>query len=319
MADEIDLLALFQALADESRLRICFLLTEMELTVGEIAQALGQSQPRVSRHLRILDEAGIVTRRKEGAWTFVTLDLPEGSPVRALMAAAGGATARAVAADARRLEAIRIERAETASRWFNARSEQWELLRALHAPEEEVEAAIVAALAGRPLGRLVDVGTGTGRMLELFAPGASEAVGIDRSPDMLRIARVRLEAAGEAVRASLRQGDMFALPLPDGHADTVILHQVLHFAHQPRAAIDEAARILGPGGRLVLVDFEAHGREELRRDHGHQRLGFADEAIEQLIKLAGLAPRPPAKVAGGELTVAVWTADRPGKAKRRAA
>ncbi|WP_265564272.1 ArsR/SmtB family transcription factor [Sphingomicrobium arenosum] len=314
----MDILALFQALADESRLRICRLLTEMELTVGEIAQALGQSQPRVSRHLRILDEAGIVARRKEGAWTFVTLRLEEGSPVRQLLDAADGDIARAIAADAKRLEAIRIERAETASRWFNARAEQWGLLSKLHAPEEKIEAAMVKALKGRPLGRLVDVGTGTGRMLELFSPGAAEAIGIDRSPDMLRIARVRLEAAGDDVQASLRQGDMFALPLSDGAADTVILHQVLHFAHQPRAAIDEAARVLGPGGRLVLVDFEAHGREELRRDHGHQRLGFSDEGIEQMLSFAGLAPRAPVKVEGGELTVTIWTADRPAK-KRRAA
>ncbi len=315
----MDILALFGALSDETRLRICFLASEMELTVGEIAQALGQSQPRVSRHLRILDEAGIVARRKEGAWTFVTLLLPDDSPVRALMRKVSGETARAVAADAKRLEAIRIERAETASRWFNARSQQWDMLRQLHAPEEDIEAAIASALAGRPLGTLVDVGTGTGRMLELFAPGSDAAIGIDRSPDMLRIARVRLEAAGEAVQASLRQGDMFALPLADAFADTVILHQVLHFAHQPRAAIDEAARVLGAGGRLVLVDFEAHGREELRRLHGHQRLGFADGAVEQMLKLAGLAPRPPQRVEGGELTVTVWSADRPAPRKRRAA
>lgn len=318
MQSRMDILSAFQALGDESRLRILLAVREMELTVGEIAQALGQSQPRVSRHLKILDEAGLARRRKEGAWTFVEPELAPDDPVYALIDEhLSGALAQAVAADARRLEAIRIERAETASRFFAQRAEQWDVLRALHVDEEDVEAAMADALKGRPLGRLVDVGTGTGRMLELFAPGASEAIGIDRSPDMLRLARVRLDVAEEA-GASLRQGDMFALPLADGSADTVILHQVLHFAHQPRTAIDEAARILAPGGRLLLVDFERHEREELRRDHGHQRLGFASDAIRSMVKLAGLKPARPVRLEG-ELNVMIWAADRPAAAKERAA
>ena len=312
-----DILLQFQALGEETRLRILLLVREMELTVGEIALALGQSQPRVSRHLRILDEAGLARRRKEGAWTFVEATPPPASPLyETIEAGLGGALGRAVAADAKRLEAIRIERAETASRYFAERAEQWELLQSLHVDEEEVEAAIADALKGRALGRLVDIGTGTGRMLELFAPGASQAIGYDRSADMLRLARVRLDVAG--TEASLRQGDMAALPLGDGEADTVIVHQVLHFAHQPRAAIDEAARILAPGGRLVLVDFEAHDREELRRAHGHQRLGFRADAVRDMVKLAGLRPARPVRLEG-EINVMIWAADRPRTPREKAA
>ncbi|WP_343343584.1 metalloregulator ArsR/SmtB family transcription factor [Sphingomicrobium sp. XHP0239] len=313
----MDILNTFQALGEESRLRILLLVREMELTVGEIALALGQSQPRVSRHLKILDEAALVKRRKEGAWTFVEPRIAIDDPLYELVEGGlAGALARSVEADAKRLEAIRIERAETASRWFAQRAEQWDLLRGLHADEEEIEAAMADLLKGRPLGRLVDIGTGTGRMLELFAPGASQAIGIDRSPDMLRLARVRLDVA--ETETSLRQGDMFALPLADESADTVIVHQVLHFAHQPRAAIDEAARILAPGGRLLLVDFEAHDREELRRDHGHQRLGFATDSIRGMVKLAGLKPARPVRIEG-ELNVMLWAADRPRAAREKAA
>ncbi|MCM8557517.1 ArsR/SmtB family transcription factor [Sphingomicrobium sediminis] len=319
MVAPMELTNFFHALGDESRLRILMVIRSMELTVGEIAQALGQSQPRISRHVRILAEAGIARRRKEGSWTFVEPALPVDSPLFEIIdSRMEGAIAEACDGDAQRLDAIRIERAETASQWFASRAERWDELRSLHIEEEQVEAATAKALEGRPLGRLVDVGTGTGRMLELFAPGASEAIGIDRSPDMLRLARVRLEAAGD-IAASLRQGDMFALPLADGAADTVILHQVLHFAHQPRAAIDEAARILAPGGRLVLVDFAAHDREDLRRQHGHQRLGFTDAAIADMVKLAGLKPARPVRLDGGELTVTIWAADRPGKARKVAA
>ncbi len=166
------------------------------------------------------------------------------------------------AADAARLDAVRADRAEAATRYFAAHAEVWDQIRSLHVAESEVEQAIERALGDRPLGRLVDIGTGTGRMIELFGPRAEQAIGIDRSSEMLRLARVKLEAAG--IASSLRQGDMYALPLADGSADSVIIHQVLHYAHSPAAAIAEAARVLAPGGTLLVVDFAAHEREELR-------------------------------------------------------
>ncbi len=291
----------------------------MELSVGELAQVLGQSQPRVSRHLKILADAGVVERRKEGSWVFLALaDAERVAPAFTLIDQwADPATEATFSSDAARIETIRAERAESASRHFAAIAEVWDQIRSLHVAESEVEQAIDRALGKRPLGRLVDIGTGTGRMIELFGPRASEAIGIDRSSEMLRLARVKLEAAG--IPSSLRQGDMYALPLPDEAADNIIIHQVLHYAHSPAAAIAEAARVLAPGGRLLVVDFAAHGREELRERDAHIRLGFDDEAMAGWFAAAGLTVDQVQHLKGGELTVTLWRGVKAAVSQRRAA
>lgn len=313
--------ALFQALADPSRLRILALLRSMELSVGELAQMLGQSQPRVSRHVRILADAGLVARRKEGSWVFLMLaDGDRAEPVFKTLERWGGAAAQVqFSADVARLEAVRVDRAEAAARYFAVHAETWDNIRSLHVAESEVEQAIEAALGTEPIGRLVDIGTGTGRMIELFAPRAASAIGIDRSSEMLRLARVKLEASGLR-GVSLRQGDMYALPLADASADVVILHQVLHYAQAPAHAIAEAARLLSPGGRLLIVDFAPHEREELRESDAHARLGFADSAMSAWIEGAGLSSEHSQHLAGGELTVSMWLARKIGVQRvRRAA
>ncbi|HEX8481904.1 MAG TPA: metalloregulator ArsR/SmtB family transcription factor [Allosphingosinicella sp.] len=312
---------IFRSLGDPTRLRIVALLRAMELSVGELAQVLGQSQPRVSRHVRILIEAGLAERRKEGSWVF--LSLAEAARVEPLFAALerwaelDGEDPWA-AADAARLAAVRADRAAAAERYFAAHAGDWDEIRSLHIAESEVEAACRRALGagegagegGRPVGRLVDIGTGTGRMLELFGPSAERALGVDRSPEMLRLARVKLAQAGLA-GAELRQGDMYALPLAAGSADTVILHQVLHYAQQPGAAVAEAARLLAPGGRLLIVDFAPHEREELRTRDAHLRLGFADDVMLRYLDSAGLRGRVVEHLEGGELTVTLWEGERP--------
>jgi ArsR family transcriptional regulator len=303
---------IFAALADPTRLRILMLLRAMELSVGEIAQVLGQSQPRVSRHVRILIDAGLAERRKEGSWVFLSLGpRPRIEPLFQLVdrwLELDGADPW-TAADAARLAAVRADRAAAAERYFAGQAGNWDALRSLHVAESEVEAASGRALGDAPIGRLVDIGTGTGRMIELFGPGAVQALGIDRSPEMLRLARAKLAAAG-LDSAELRQGDMYALPLPSDSADTVILHQVLHYAQNPAAAVSEAARLLGPDGRLLVVDFAPHEREELRIRDAHVRLGFADEAILKLFEEAGLEGRVVEHLEGGELTVTIWLGTR---------
>lgn len=308
-----------QALADPTRLRILLLLRLMELSVGELAQVLGQSQPRVSRHLKILADAGVVERRKEGSWVFLALaDAARITPVFTLIDQwADPATQAAFASDSARIETIRAERAQAASRHFAGIAETWDQIRSLHVAESEVEQAIGRSLGNRPLGRLVDIGTGTGRMIELFGPRASLAIGIDRSSEMLRLARVKLEAAG--IPSSLRQGDMYALPLPDGAADSIIIHQVLHYAHSPAVAIAEAARVLVPGGRLLVVDFAAHDREELRATDAHIRLGFEDEAMTGWFAAAGLTVDRIQHLRGGALTVTIWRGIKEALPQRRAA
>ncbi|MFL6843560.1 MAG: ArsR/SmtB family transcription factor [Allosphingosinicella sp.] len=304
---------IFRSLGDPTRLRILALLRAMELSVGELAQVLGQSQPRVSRHVRILIETGLAERRKEGSWVFLSLADPRRvEPLFAALerwAQLDGEEAWG-AADAARLAAVRADRAAAAERYFAAHAGEWDEIRSLHIAECEVEAACARALGGRPVGRLVDIGTGTGRMLELFGASADRALGVDRSPEMLRLARVKLAEAGLAA-AELRQGDMYALPLAAGSADTVILHQVLHYAQQPAAAVAEAARLLAPGGRLLIVDFAPHEREELRARDAHARLGFADEAMLKYLEGAGLLGRVVEHLEGGELTVTLWEGERP--------
>jgi ubiquinone/menaquinone biosynthesis C-methylase UbiE len=319
VAAELPLADRFQALADPTRLRVIALLRLMELSVGELAQVLGQSQPRVSRHLKILADAGVLERRKEGSWVFLTLaDAQRVDPLFAVVDEWSDAATQALfTSDAARTESIRAERAEAANRYFAGHAEVWDQIRSLHVAESEVERAIDAALGKRPIGRLVDIGTGTGRMIELFGPRALHAIGIDRSSDMLRVARVKLEAAG--IQSSLRQGDMYALPLGDGCADSVIIHQVLHYAHSPAAAIAEAGRVLAPGGTLLVVDFAAHEREELRDRDAHIRLGFEDEVMAGWFAAAGLEVDQVQHLEGGELTVTLWRGIKLAVRQRRAA
>ena len=306
-------LDIFRALADPTRLRILALLRAMELSVGELAQVLGQSQPRVSRHVKILCDAGIADRRKEGSWVF--LGLADAERITPLLATLDAWSAcepgdHWAVADVARLAAVRADRAAAAERYFAGHAEEWDAIRSLHVAESEVEAAILRTLGSEPIGRLVDIGTGTGRMIELLGSHASSALGVDRSPEMLRVARAKLAAAGQH-RTELRQGDMYALPLASGSADTVILHQVLHYAQQPAAALAEAGRLLAPGGRLLVADFAPHDREELRSRDAHARLGFADDQIAAWFAAAGLVSEDRVRLEGGELTVGLWLARRP--------
>lgn len=302
---------IFRALADPTRLRIVALLRAMELSVGELAQVLGQSQPRVSRHVKILIDAGLAERRKEGSWVFLSLGRPDRvAPLSATLdrwAELDGEDPWTIA-DAARLAAVRSDRAAAAERYFVSHASDWDQLRSLHVGEGEVEAAIARALGDGPVGRLVDIGTGTGRMIELFGAEATSALGVDRSPEMLRVARAKLADAGFSVE--LRQGDMYALPLPSASADTVIIHQVLHYAQQPAAAVAEAARLLSPGGRLLIIDFAPHDLEELRSRDAHARLGFADDAMLNWLRAAGLDGKVVEHLEGGSLTVTIWTGEQ---------
>jgi SAM-dependent methyltransferase len=312
--------ATLRALSDLTRLRIMRLLAHMELAVGELAQVLGQSQPRVSRHVRILCDAGLAERRKEGSWVFLRnaigegLAPPLGDAVARILTVAENEDSMFAARcseDRRHLAAIRADRAAKAEAWFSRHAEEWDTLRLLHCPDEPVEAALAQALAVRDgdatLGKLLDVGTGTGRMAELFAPHASHVTALDRSPEMLQVARARLQGFPTGL-VDLVQGDFSALPFEDGRFDTVMFHQVLHYAQDPGVVLAEAARVTAPGGTIALVDFAAHDREELRERHAHARLGFSDEQMLALLSDAGFASRPAIALSGTPLTVKIWTA-----------
>jgi ArsR family transcriptional regulator len=307
-------LDLFRALADPTRLRIVHLLREMELAVGEIALVVGQSQPRVSRHVRILVEAGLATRRKEGSWVFLTLT--PGAAAEALLGFLDAAQLAAseklwIEADQTRLAAVRAERARAAEDYFALHAEEWDALRSLYVPETRVEAVMSQMLGAEPLGRLLDIGTGTGRMATLFARRASSVVAIDRSAEMLRLARGNLpQDIADKVR--FLAGDFSDLPVATHSADTAILHQVLHYAQAPERVIVEIARTLRDGGRLLIVDFAPHDREELRLRDAHTRLGFSDQQIVAWYAAAGIAMERTETLAGGALTVKLWLGQRRG-------
>ena len=286
---------LFRALADPTRLRIMRLLGSMELAVGEVAQVLGQSQPRVSRHIGILCDAGLAERRREGSWVFLRAcaDSSEAPPLCAAIGdllvdaeAADAAFAEQCEQDRRKLAAIRQHRESEAQAYFSAHADDWDELRRLHSSDEAVEAELARALGPEPLGRLLDIGTGTGRMAALFA---------EHLP---------------TERVELVQGDFGALPFAAASFDSVLFHQVLHFAQMPGAALAEAARVLRPGGRIAIVDFAAHQREELRNRHAHARLGFDDAQMMGLLSDAGFDPAAPTALEDGELVVKIWIAPR---------
>lgn len=302
---------LFRAMADLSRWRIFLLLRTHELAVGEIAILLEQSQPRVSRHIRILEDAGLAERRREGGWVFVRLARGERvAAVNALLDAVPGDNADALlhARDRQRLAAVQAERDAAAERYFSAHAAEWDGIRSLYVAEDEVERAILAMMRNRRLGHLLDLGTGTGRMAHILGPSATRVTAVDRSPEMLRIARANLTASGQSVE--LVQGDFTALPFADDSFDAVVMHQVLHYASAPGAAIAEAARLLRPSGHLLIVDFAPHDREELRRDAAHVRLGFSDGQIRGWFATSGLVMETVDALTGGALTVKIWLGRR---------
>jgi ubiquinone/menaquinone biosynthesis C-methylase UbiE len=306
-----DLNGALKAAGEETRLRIVALLAEAELTVSELTDILRQSQPRISRHLRLLAEAGMVERFREGSWAFFRLGDRGGSAslARELVARLdpGDAT---IARDRERLASVRAARAAAAQKYFTRHAAEWDRIRKLHVADGAVEEAIQAALSDKPFRSLLDLGTGTGRMLELFGPVIERGLGLDMSHDMLSLARARLDRA--ALRhCSVRQGDIYDLALPKDSFDVVIIHQVLHFLDDGARAIAEAARVLRPSGRLLVVDFAPHDLEFLRDEHAHRRLGFAPETVSGWLAAAGLdvvaqQTLTPDRSSDGKIAVSLW-------------
>ena len=312
------LLNALKAAADPTRLRLLALCAAGDLTVGELTEILGQSQPRVSRHLRLLCEAGLFDRFPEGSFVFYRLaeDARGAVPARQLsqLLPTNDETLRL---DRERLAAIRRRHEAAATEYFRTNAPGWDKIRALHIEERQIESALLTLLPAQ-LGELLDIGTGTGRMLELLAGRAARAVGIDLSREMLALARIRL-ARARLSHCQARQGNMYRLPWPGPAFDTIVIHHVLHFAEAPGRVVADAARVLRPGGRLVVVDFAPHDLESLRAEHAHRRLGFSDDEVKGWCQAAGLVPAPVRHLPGRRLTISIWRASRPAAARKIAA
>ncbi|HVY87459.1 MAG TPA: metalloregulator ArsR/SmtB family transcription factor [Hyphomonadaceae bacterium] len=312
-----------RAAGEPTRARILALLAHGELSVGELVQVLSQSQPRLSRHLKFLTAAGLVERLPEGAWVFYRLPVEGRSRefVDILNAAIDPADT-SIRRDLERLEEVKGERFRAAGQYFSRVAEEWDRLRALHYSDADLEKAVLAAAGPGPFDLVADFGTGTGRMLALFAQSARRVEGIDLSHQMLTVARSNLESAG-ITNASVRHGDATAAPYPDHCANLVIIHQVLHFLDDPARAISEAARVLKPGGRLIVVDFAPHTLEHLREEHAHRHLGVSEADFQRWAEKAGLHVRAVktfrAPAGGKGVAVTVWTADAKAARAGRAA
>jgi ArsR family transcriptional regulator len=307
------LLAALRATAEPTRLRLLTLCAHSDLTVSDLTRILGQSQPRISRHLKLLCNAGVLGRYRQGSWAYFRLaeDGPGAELGRTLVDSIPGDD-QTLALDLARLAAVRAARARRAADYFRRNAAQWDGIRALYVDEAEVERQLLELLPESEVQELLDIGTGTGRIVELFGPRVKRAVGVDLSHEMLLVARANLDRAGLR-NCMVRHADMYQLPHAAASFDGVTIHQVLHFAEHPGDVIAEAARVLRPGGRLVIADFETHDMEDLGSEHAHRWLGFAPATVQDWCADAGLEPAEPLRLPGTPLNILIWLATRPSQ------
>lgn len=314
------ILILLRALAEPSRLRLLALCTVGEHTVSDMVKVLGQSQPRVSRHLKLLCDAGIVERLPEGNFVFYRRTITDNALAEEIInATLAGLTDKdpTFRTDRRLLEDLRKERAKVAKLYFRQNAVNWNQLRSLHTNESKVETALIKMLPKRKNLDLVDIGTGTGRILEVLSPYVTKGLGIDQSREMLSVARAHLNQL-KVSNLHVRHGDMYRLPLSNSLVDLITLHQVLHYAEDPISVFHESARILKPGGVMIVVDFEPHDIQELRDLHAHRRLGFGLADIKKWGTAAGLTMREKRRLPGNPLTVALWSLRKNTRVQRKA-
>jgi ubiquinone/menaquinone biosynthesis C-methylase UbiE/DNA-binding transcriptional ArsR family regulator len=310
MADLAEMVGVLKAAGEDTRLRLLALLADGDHSVKDLTEILDQSQPRVSRHLKLLADAGLVQRHAEGAWAYYRLaPAGQGAELSRWLTARIDPDDADRRRDRQRQLDVRSAQQAMAADYFAKVAESWDLLKTLHVPEAAVEAAVLAALGGRSVDLLVDLGTGTGRMLEVLAPAYKRGIGVDSSREMLAVARSRLAGSGLS-NAQIRLGDIAALDPSIGPADVIVLHQVLHYFDDPGRMLAQARRVLKPGGEILIVDFAPHALEFLRTEHAHRRLGLSREQMSGWAALAGLdvlAMREfPSDTKDGGLTVCLW-------------
>jgi ubiquinone/menaquinone biosynthesis C-methylase UbiE/DNA-binding transcriptional ArsR family regulator len=309
-----------RAAADGARLRMVAICAEGELTVSEITEILGMTQPAVSRHLKILAEAGLLIRFREGAWAYFRLaDEGKAADVARWLVDACDDDDELRRRDLERLADIRARRLAEAQAYFAANVHAWGSIRSLHVDDASVEERLIAMAPKTGVSNLLDVGVGGGRILELLGARAERAAGLDINYAMLTVARGRIAAAGLR-HCSLRHGDLYAAPFDDARFDLITAHLVLHYLDNPGRAIKEIGRLLQPGGQALIADFAPHDLTELREKHAHRRLGFATDDMRRWFADAGLEFAEEAQLAGDPLTVCIWRAVKPdGRAVSAAA
>jgi ubiquinone/menaquinone biosynthesis C-methylase UbiE/DNA-binding transcriptional ArsR family regulator len=308
------LLVGLRAAGEHTRLRILTLCARGELSVTELTQILGQSQPRVSRHLKLMVDAGLLERLPEGAQVYFRVsDRADASRLAHALVALIPESDASLNRDLSRLQQVRDTRKQKAQEYFQKVAGSWDTIRSMHVPQQQLEDALLDVVGHEPVGELLDIGTGTGRMLEILAPRATRGVGVDLSSGMLAVARTNIERAG-LTHVYVRQGDMYQLPIEDASVDLAILHQVLHYSDDPLEVIREASRVLRPDGRLIVVDFAVHTEEYFRSEFKHHRLGFSDDEIRQCFDAAGISAQAETRqLIGDPITIKIWQAQKSNK------
>jgi ubiquinone/menaquinone biosynthesis C-methylase UbiE len=302
------LLASLRAAAEPTRLRLLALAARGAFCVMEFTEILGQSQPRLSRHLKLLCDCGLLDRVREGANVWFALPTGDDGTLPRELVARLPSDDPILEADRRQAARVLAERARIASESFRQKGADWDEMRALELPAQAVEDALLTLIPPGPEGRLLDIGTGTGRVLELLAPRVRQALGVDASKAMLALARARLSAPGLA-HCAVRLADMYRLPLADRSFDTVVLQMVLHHAEDPTGAVREATRVLSPGGKLLVIDLAEHGQTDLTGKLAHRWPGFSDDTINRMFTTADVEWRDPVTIPG-PLAVRIWPAIR---------
>jgi len=282
-----NLLTALRAAGESTRLRLLAILSKSELTVTELTRILGQSQPRVSRHLKLMCEAHLLNRYREGSWVLYRIaDTGPAAHVARELIRLMPDDDPELNHDLQRLSVIRNEHAQKASEYFQEIATRWDSIRSLYVAEEDVERAMLSAVEDLDIDCLLDLGTGTGRILEVFSPCVGKGLGIDLSREMLGVARAKLEFS-DIGNCQVRHGDIYNLGIDAASVDVVTIHHVLHFLNDPGRVVSEAVRTLRPGGRLLIVDFAPHHIDVLREVHAHRRLGFGDEEVCVWLRRAG--------------------------------
>jgi ubiquinone/menaquinone biosynthesis C-methylase UbiE/DNA-binding transcriptional ArsR family regulator len=310
MAELDELVGVLKAAGEGTRLRLLALLADGDHSVKDLTEILKQSQPRVSRHLKLLADAGLIERNAEGAWAYYGLAQEgDGAALAHWLIERVDDSDQERRRDIERQEAVRAGQQARATEYFAKVAGSWDLLKTLHVPEEAVEAAVVAALEGRHVETLIDLGTGTGRMLEVLSSSYKRGIGIDSSREMLAVARSRLATSG-ITHAQVRLGDIGDVDLAAGPADVIVIHQVLHYFDDPGRMLAQARRLLKPGGEMIIVDFAPHDLEFLRSEHAHRRLGLSQSQMSGWAATAALKVEAvrefPSQSNERGLTVCLW-------------
>ena len=283
----MDSVLYYKAQADVTRIRLLNLLLHHELNVNEIVMVMGMGQPRISRHLKILTDCGLLKSRRDGLWVFYSAskDGRGGNFNEFYYKFIAGDSE--LNSDYAAMKGVLEEGSRERTRFFDSIASNWDDIKQSIFGDLNISSEILERI--KQCDVAADLGCGTGELLPYMKQKAKRVIGVDKSPKMLEEAEHRLASNGRGIE--LRIGEIEHLPMRDGEADTAVINMVLHHLPSPDAGIHEAGRVLKSGGSLIIVDLEKHQNEEMRKNYEHRWLGFTRKNIERWLGAGGFLPR----------------------------